>query len=102
MNLTHSLSEALFALPIERVKERPAEFDPSIIAREELVDGRRMVVAMRKRADGYYRISAEDWAMLRLFDGQNVNVRREFVIELTAQGFRVQFFRLAQLRRDSS
>ncbi len=70
MNLAHASSDALFALPVEAVKDRLPQFDPTIIAREEVVDGQRMVVAMRKRSDGYYRISAEDWIMLRLFDGR--------------------------------
>jgi putative peptide zinc metalloprotease protein len=70
MNILHSSSDALFALPTEALRDRLPQFDTGIIAREEVVEGKPMVVAMRKRAEGYYRINAEDWAMLQLFDGK--------------------------------
>ncbi|MBZ5646756.1 MAG: HlyD family efflux transporter periplasmic adaptor subunit [Acidobacteriia bacterium] len=71
MNILEALNIALPELPAEAVRvERPPRVDPSIIVREQLQEGRPVVLLLIPEIHNYYVFEPQQWALLQLFDGQ--------------------------------
>lgn len=84
MNLTEALNAALPELPVQKVKlKRVPMLEPTLIAREQIEGGEKMILVLVPETHDYYRVTPDQWALLRMFDGQRSYA--EIAEEFTAQ-----------------
>jgi len=69
MNLSEVLNVALPELPARRVKSYP-RLHPKLIIREQIEGGIPTLIATISGSTYLYRFSAEQWALVQLFDGE--------------------------------
>ena len=69
MNILEALDISPPELPGQGPKKMP-RLNPDLIAREQLEYGARIVMVMKPKSDGFYRLTPEQWALLQLFDGE--------------------------------
>jgi putative peptide zinc metalloprotease protein len=71
MNLAEALNAALPELPAQTVgQKRLPRVDPGLIIKEQMQDGKPMVMVLIPKTRRYYPFTREQWALLQLFDGQ--------------------------------
>jgi putative peptide zinc metalloprotease protein len=70
MNLSEALTAALPELPARRPRTTVPRLDPAIVAREQIQEGKTVVVAHRPGTSDLITLSPEQWAVLELFDGE--------------------------------
>lgn len=71
MNLSEALNSALPELPVQIYKQkRLPKADPKLIVREQVQDGKPMMMVMIPQTRRYYPFTQEQWALLQLFDGE--------------------------------
>jgi putative peptide zinc metalloprotease protein len=70
MNLTEALTAALPELPARRPRATVPRLDPVIVAREQVQEGKTVVVAHRPGTSDLITLSPEQWQVLELFDGE--------------------------------
>lgn len=84
MNLTEALNSALPELPAQIYKQkRLPKADPNLIVREQIQDGKPMVMVMIPQTRRYYPFTPEQWMLLQLFDGERTY--QEIADIMTAQ-----------------
>jgi putative peptide zinc metalloprotease protein len=69
MNLAEALNAALPDLPARRAREGHPKLDPSLIASENIEDGKPVVVALIRGTNEVFRFQPEHWRIAELFDG---------------------------------
>lgn len=71
MNLTEALNVALPELPVRTVaQQRLPKVDPLLVAREQIQDGKPMIMVLIPQTRRIYPFTHEQWALLQLFDGK--------------------------------
>src|SRR5436305_5908847 len=71
MNLAEALNVTIPDLAIKVTKQkRLPRVDPTLIAREQLKDGKPMMMVLIPSSRIYYPLTHEQWALLQLFDGE--------------------------------
>jgi putative peptide zinc metalloprotease protein len=71
MNLAEALNVALPELPVQTVaQKRLPRVDPELVIKEQMQDGKPMIMVLVPKPRRYYPLSSEQWALLRLFDGE--------------------------------
>jgi putative peptide zinc metalloprotease protein len=84
MNLAEALNVALPELPVQTVaQKRLPRLDPDLIMKEQIIDGKPVVMVVTSKPRRYYPLPHEQWALLQLFDGQRTY--REIAEIATAQ-----------------
>jgi putative peptide zinc metalloprotease protein len=69
MNLTRVLNVALPEIPARSITDRPPRVDPGAVAKEHIENGETIVRVYVPSAKGMYSFPAQNWALIRLFDG---------------------------------
>ncbi len=71
MNVLEALNVALPELPVTAVRvERPPRLDSTVIAREQMEEGRPVVLVLIPELHRYYTLEPHMWTLLQLFDGE--------------------------------
>jgi putative peptide zinc metalloprotease protein len=71
MNIVEALSVALPEVPaLSKAPERPPKLRPDLIVRQQIEDGKPMMLAFIPELNRFYRIAPEMWQLLELFDGE--------------------------------
>jgi putative peptide zinc metalloprotease protein len=70
MNIIRTLDMALPEIRERRAQHLLPRMEPTLIAREHIEDGVRKMLVLRKKGDGFYRLTPEQWQLLQLFDGK--------------------------------
>lgn len=71
MNLAEALNSALPELPVHQARaKRLPKLDPKLIAKEQIEDGARVVIANIRGTTDLYRFSPIQWELIQLFDGE--------------------------------
>src|SRR5262249_39040552 len=73
MNLTRALDVALPEIPARIVSQRTPRLDPKVTFREHIEDGLPMVRVYTPSSGFMYKLTPEQWALARLFDGNRSN-----------------------------
>jgi putative peptide zinc metalloprotease protein len=69
MNLAEALSAALPEMPARRARVGYPKLDPGLIWKENIEDGKPVIVALIRGRDGFFRFPPEQWKIIELFDG---------------------------------
>src|SRR5262249_13580987 len=89
MNLAEAFNAALPELPARHAqRKRLPRLDPKLIAKEQIEDGKPVVVANMRGPTDPYRFTPEQWDLIQLFDGE-----RDYktIAELYGEKFGVPF-----------
>ena len=70
MNIVEALDVALPELPFQRAQRKLPRVERSLIAREHIEDGSPIVIVLKPKTDGFYRLAPEQWELIQLFDGE--------------------------------
>jgi len=71
MNIVEALNVALPELPVQAIKAtRLPRMNPGVIAREQVQDGQRKVLALVPELHRFYTLDELQWKLLQLFDGK--------------------------------
>ena len=71
MNIVEALNVALPELPVQAIKaKRLPRMNPGVIAREQVQDGQRKVLALVPELHRFYTLDELQWKLLQLFDGK--------------------------------
>lgn len=71
MNLAKALNVALPELPVRTAgQQRLPKLDPTLIAKEQMQDGKPVVMVLIAKTRRYYPLTPAQWALLKLFDGE--------------------------------
>jgi len=69
MNIVEALNVALPEIPA-RARRRLPRMNPRVIAREQIEEGQPRMMVLVPEMHQYYRLTPDQWALLRLFDGE--------------------------------
>ncbi len=70
MNIVRALDVALPELHAQRKLQLLPKMERSLIAREHIEAGTPTVIVMKPKSDSYYRLTPDEWMVLKLFNGQ--------------------------------
>ncbi|WP_433983817.1 M50 family metallopeptidase [Tunturiibacter empetritectus] len=69
MNLAEAFNAALPDLPARRSRTTSPKLDPAVVFRENIEDGKPIIVALIRGTDKIYRFGLDQWRIIELFDG---------------------------------
>jgi putative peptide zinc metalloprotease protein len=69
MNLAEALNAALPELPVRGTRVVLPRLDPNLVVRENIDDGKPVMVAIIRGRDSFFRFSPDQWRIIELFDG---------------------------------
>jgi putative peptide zinc metalloprotease protein len=70
MNLSEAFDATLPELPKARLGAiRPPRVDPTLIVREDILDGEPVVGVLQRNSSNFFRFPAAQWQLIQLFDG---------------------------------
>ena len=70
MNLSEAFDATLPELPKARVAgSRPLRVDPTLIVREDILDGEPVFGVLQRNSSNFFRFPANQWHLIQLFDG---------------------------------